>query len=175
MQQRSTIRTGRLDVRPLNTTDLEAFHRLWSDPEVIFWGASGDRASSERLLQGLLARTLPGVTPSGWFAVIRRTDGAFVGDVVLQPAPWSHDDVEVGWHTMRAEQRKGYATEAARGLLDHARGSGVRRVSAVILPNNLPSQSVAVRIGMHRTGTMIEHGGRPHDLWRCELRHLRPL
>jgi RimJ/RimL family protein N-acetyltransferase len=173
MQQGSTIRTERLDVRPLKTDDLEAFHRLWSDPEVIFWGASGDLASSERLLSGLLARTLPGITPSGWFAVVRRSDGAFVGDVVLQPAPWSRHDVEIGWHTMRVEQRKGYATEAARGLLDHARAVGIRSVSAVILPRNLASQSVAVRIGMRRTG-MVDHAGRLHDLWRRELSDPRP-
>ena len=142
-------------------------------PEVIFWGASADLASSERLLGGLLARTLPGVTPSGWFAVIRRNDGAFVGDVVLQPAPWSRDAVEIGWHTMRIEQRKGYATEASRGLVAHARAMGIRSVSAVILPRNLASQSVAVRIGMRRTG-MVDHGGRPHDLWHRELSDTDP-
>lgn len=62
-------------------------------------------------------------------------------------------------------QGKGYATEAARVLLAHARDRGVATVEAVILPSNLPSQSVAVRIGMRRTG-MVDHGGLPHDLWR---------
>src|SRR5690606_38396087 len=123
--------------------------------------------SSRRLLTRLLPRTIPGVEPSGWFGVWRRDDGVFVGDVVLQPAPWAQV-AEIGWHIAAAHQGRGYATEAARGLLEHARAAGLPRVEAGILPENLPSQSVAVRLRMRRTG-MVEHGGRPHDLWVIDL------
>lgn len=168
MDEQQMIRTARLDVRPLDMDDLHAFHDLWSDPDVIFWGASRDLVTSEQMLTRLMARTIPGVSPSGWLAVIRRSDGVFVGDVVLQPAPWARDDAEIGWHVARAHQGRGYATEAARGLLAHAQAIDVMHVSAVILPDNLASQAVAVRIGMRRTG-MIEHGGMPHDMWRIDL------
>jgi RimJ/RimL family protein N-acetyltransferase len=167
-EHQQTIRTARLDVRPLDMDDLHSFHALWSDPDVIFWGASRDLTTSEQLLTRLVARTIPGLSPSGWFAIIRRNDGAFVGDVVLQPAPWARDDAEVGWHLATTHQGRGYATEAARGLLAHAQAMGVTQVGAVILPDNLASQAVAVRLGMRRTG-MIEHGGRPHDMWRIDL------
>lgn len=167
-QHQQTIRTARLDVRPLDMDDLHAFHTLWSDPEVIFWGASSDLAASRQMLTRLLARTIPGIWPSGWFAVLRRRDGLFVGDVVLQPGPWARNIAEIGWHVGRAYQGRGYATEAARGLLVHARATGVTRVGAAILPNNLASQTVAVRIGMRRAG-MVEHGGRPHDMWQIDL------
>jgi RimJ/RimL family protein N-acetyltransferase len=87
-EQRQIIRTARLDVRPLAMDDLHDVHALWSDPDVIFWGASSDVTMSEQMLTRLMARTIPGLSPSGWFAIIRRSDGVFVGDVVLQPAPW---------------------------------------------------------------------------------------
>lgn len=164
----AVIRTARLDVRPLDMEDLEAFHTVWGDPDVIFWGASPDLEATRHTLTRLLPRTIPGVTPSGWFAVIDRHDGAFVGDVVLQPSPWARDHVEIGWHIAAAKQGRGYATEAARGLLEYARDVGIRRVEAVILPRNLPSQTVAVRLGMRNTGTVIEHGGLPHDLWTID-------
>lgn len=167
-EQRQMIRTARLVVRPLGMDDLPDFHALWSDPDVVFWGASTDVTMSEQMLTRLLARTIPGLSPSGWFAITRRSDGVFVGDVVLQPAPWARDDAEIGWHVARSHQGRGYATEAARGLLMHAQAMGVTEVGAAILPDNLASQTVAVRIGMRRTG-MVEHGGRPHDMWRIDL------
>lgn len=164
----SVIQTERLDVRPLETDDLEAFHTVWGDPDVIFWGANEDVEASRQTLTQVLARTVSGVTPSGWFAVVHRADGTFVGDVVLQPAPWGPDDIEIGWHVAAAHQGRGYATEAARGLLEFARDIGVSQVGAVILPQNLPSQTVAVRLGMRNTGTVIEHGGLPHDRWHID-------
>lgn len=167
-RQRATIRTARLDVRPLTMDDLDAFHALWSDPRVIFWGALDDRDASRRMLTSVLARTIPGLGPSGWFAVVRRDDGAFVGDVVLQPAPWAPDQPEIGWHTATAHQGRGYATEAARELLAHARAAGVPDVEAAILPDNLPSQTVAVRIGMRMRGA-VDRSGLLHDLWRIDL------
>lgn len=163
-----TFRTQRLDVRPLTLDDLEAFHAIWGDPEVVFWGASPDLEASRRRLTDFSRRRLDGVAESGWFALVHRERGVVVGDVVLEPASWDPALAEVGWHVARAHQRRGYATEAAAGLLAHARRVGLDRAWAKILPSNAPSRTVAARLGMRRVGTVDDAGVR-HDLWAVEL------
>jgi ribosomal-protein-alanine N-acetyltransferase len=80
------LHTTRLIIRQLTMDDLEAFHQIWGDPDVIFWGAMHDLDGSRILLQGLLKRRLDGIDESGWFGVFRRADMQFVGNVVIEPA-----------------------------------------------------------------------------------------
>ena len=56
--------------------------------------------------------------------------------------------IEVGYHVRAALQGLGYATEAAAACRDHARDVlGVKRLIAIINPENGPSQRVAEKIG----------------------------
>lgn len=160
--------TQRLEVRRLTMADLDAFHEIWGDPAVIFWGAARDRAASRARLQDFVDRRLDGIVDSGWFAVVRQRDGQLVGDVVLQPAPWDRDLAEVGWHFAKAWQGRGYATEAAAGLLAHAKQHGVEGVYAKILPDNVASRGVALRLGMRIVGELDDPHG-VHDLWAKAL------
>ena len=94
------------------------------------------------------------------WAVERIDDGRLLGTVLLNSIPASSTeeplppsgDVEVGWHFHPDAWGSGYATEAARRVLDHAFASGLREVVAVTYPENLASQAVAVRIGMTERG-----------------------
>ena len=58
-------------------------------------------------------------------------------------------DVEVGYHVRAELQGHGYATEAAAACHAYARDVlGVRRLIAIIHPDNVPSQRVAEKIGL---------------------------
>lgn len=160
--------TPRLEVRRLTMADLDAFHAIWGDPAVIFWGAAKDREATRARLQDFIGRRLDGIDDSGWFAVVRQRDAQLVGDVVLEPAPWDRDLAEVGWHVAAAWQGHGYATEAAAGLLAHARQHGVEAVYAKILPDNVASRGVAMRLGMRVVGHLDDPHG-IHDLWAKTL------
>lgn len=157
--------TARLEALPMGPADAEDLHTVWGDPEVIFWGAHADLDATRSFLVVCLARSAAG-PPLGWFGLRRRTDGAFLGDVVLQPAPWDAAVVEIGWHLARDAQGDGYATEAARGALAHAAAHGVAEVEAIVLPSNAPSQAVARRIGLVPTGTTVDREAGTHNLWR---------
>lgn len=161
--------TARLHARSMGIADAEELHRVWGDPEVIFWGALADLDATRSFLVVTLARSAGG-PPLGWFGLRRRTDGAFLGDVVLQPAPWDAEVVEIGWHLARTAQGQGYVTEAAIGALTHAAAHGVGEVEAIVLPRNAPSQAVARRIGLEPTGTTLEREAGTHDLWRGPTR-----
>ena len=83
-------------------------------------------------------------------------EGVRVGTVLLKPIPDSGADtardVEVGWHFHPHAWGHGYATEAARAVLDHAWPSGLTRVVAVTHPENTASQGVCRRLGMTARG-----------------------
>jgi [ribosomal protein S5]-alanine N-acetyltransferase len=110
-----------------------------------------------------------GSPTSGWFAVLRRDDGQFVGDVVLEPASWDEGVPEIGWHFAKEWQGLGYATEAAAGLLEFAHGQGIPVVYAKILRTNVASQGVARRIGMSVVGSLEDHPAGLHDIWAKHL------
>jgi RimJ/RimL family protein N-acetyltransferase len=76
--------------------------------------------------------------------------GNFVGDCGLT---WQTIDgqrfLELGYHTARRRQGRGYATEAARACLELAAGPiGESHVVAIINPENTPSRRVAEKLGM---------------------------
>jgi RimJ/RimL family protein N-acetyltransferase len=86
--------------------------------------------------------------------------GRPLGTVMLQPLPASgpaeplrpSGDTEIGWHFHPDAWGRGYATEAARALLDAAFETGLPRLLAVTHPGNTASQRVCERLGMRRLG-----------------------
>ena len=60
--------------------------------------------------------------------------------------------LEVGWLLVHHAWGRGYATEAARASVRHARQElGAGELISLIAPENVPSQRVAERLGMHPT------------------------
>ena len=84
--------------------------------------------------------------------VRRRRDGQAVGTV--QATVTSGDGgprAAVAWVIGMPYQGFGFATEAARGLVDWLRHNGVRDIVASIHPDNLASAAVARRAGLRPT------------------------
>jgi RimJ/RimL family protein N-acetyltransferase len=82
----------------------------------------------------------------------------FLGWVLLIPRDAVGPEIEIGWRLNRDAWGYGYATEAARPVVEHAfRSVGVEKIFADIHPGNAASMKVAERIGMRFTG-VGEHG-----------------
>ena len=77
------------------------------------------------------------------WAVVRKEDDLFLGDcgVVLQPIE-DRTELEIGYHILRREWGRGYATESARGALDRGFAMGVAEAYAVVRPENHRSLAV---------------------------------
>jgi RimJ/RimL family protein N-acetyltransferase len=160
------IQTSRLELRDWTAADGGAFHRIWGDPDVIWWGHTTTPEDSQRFLDTVIERGRePGL---GWCAVLLPGTQASIGSVGLQHAPEPRDDIEIGWHLERTAWGNGYATEAAAALLDHAFERGLERVVADIVPGNERSVSVATRLSMHRVAE-VQRSGLTHDLWAIEV------
>lgn len=157
--------TERLDLVPFGPGFEAAFHTIWGDPEVIWWG---HHHSAERSADGyarLLDRIAALPAGLGWAFLRLRATREIVGDVVLDVAPPQFGGVEIGWHLARAHWGQGYATEGARPLLGGAWDVGLDEVIATIVPVNLLSIRVAERLGMRRRGPTIERSGLAHGVW----------
>jgi RimJ/RimL family protein N-acetyltransferase len=160
------VRTERLRLRPWAEADAPAFHRIWGDPDVIFWGPAKDLEESRAILVKVAARCAGLPPPVGWHAILEAEGGDIVGNAVLQPATYAPGDLEVGWHLRRDRWGRGYATEACRALVAEAFARlDVPRLTCVILPSNLRSQAVARRLGFRVQAHDVLHAGLPHDLW----------
>jgi RimJ/RimL family protein N-acetyltransferase len=75
---------------------------------------------------------------------------AFLGDLRLTiQLVEGIAEVEIAWHVARTRWREGIATEAATAVRDHAFGDlGLRRLIALVRPDNDASQGVARKLGM---------------------------
>ncbi len=159
------IETERLVVREFTGADVRDVARAFADPEVIWWDPAPFTIDAAR---AWVARALEryAVTGMGLYGVALRAGARLIGDCGLvardvEGAPV----VEIGWHLERASWGHGYATEAARGVLTHAADLGLRRVCALIVPDNRRSRRVALKLGMaiERRGRVGRPGARPLD------------
>ena len=158
------LRSPRLRLRPWRLDDAEAFHAIWGDPEVIWWGASESLEQSREGLEALLTRHPTWPNGVGWFAVTPRDDDEILGDVLTQPAKFV-DGIEIGWHFKRSAWGRGYATEAASCVLAYAHDFlRIDPVYAIVATQNDRSLRVVQKLSMQRLRT-LEYSGLSHILF----------
>jgi RimJ/RimL family protein N-acetyltransferase len=94
----------------------------------------------------------------GWCArlMVDRNDGSLVGNCGFHGPPQDVGRAEIGYTVLERCRNRGFATEAARALLDYAATHGTARVFASAAPHNEPSLRVIEKLGFHKTGTQID-------------------
>jgi [ribosomal protein S5]-alanine N-acetyltransferase len=121
-------------------------------------------------LEFMLARLADGSDPAGWwlhFVVLREAAAGrtLIGSVGYKGPPSPDGTVEVGYGIVAEHQRRGYASEAVRGLVRRAFAApAVRRVIAETYPALTPSIGVLRKCGFR----LIGEGSEP-DVIRFEL------
>jgi RimJ/RimL family protein N-acetyltransferase len=85
---------------------------------------------------------------------IELPDRTVAGTVLFKPLPNGVGEVEVGWHLHPDSWGHGYATEAARTVIDRGFSGGVPEVYAVVRPGNEASMAVCRRLGMTPLGRL---------------------
>lgn len=152
------LETERLVLRRFTRHDLDMLCDLWSRPEVARWSGPRRPRAREEVREGLANQPgRAGAHPStAVLAIVPKGEERPVGVALLVPLPASsgsdRQDVEIGWHLFPEAQGRGYATEAARALVERAAAGGIREVHAVTDPANEASQAVCRRLGMTDLG-----------------------
>jgi RimJ/RimL family protein N-acetyltransferase len=154
------LETERLVIREWRDDDLEPFAAMLGDPETMRYYP---RPYSPEEAWAFIERNRARYVANGFglWALEERGTGAFVGDCgLVSTLVEGMAEVEIIWHVVRERWRQGIATEAAAAIRDHGFGPvGLRRLIALIRPDNDPSQGVARKLGMG-----IERTAEFHDL-----------
>jgi RimJ/RimL family protein N-acetyltransferase len=159
------LRTERLLLRHWSESDLPAFFGVYSRDDVVRWLGPHPRRPVATLteardrLSRWHARENGLAVPLGLWAIVPLTEDGQpaepAGTLALMPlsdADGPTGLTEVGWHLHPARQGQGLATEAAQAILAMAAKSGMDQVLALTDLDNLASQRVAARLGMHDEG-----------------------
>jgi len=138
------IETERLVLTPEEATDAEWFAELLT--------ARGTRTFTvEEALQRIndMTKTLE-ATGIGALVLRRRPDGEALGYVAIVVGRGSLDEPELAFELLPRAHGQGYATEAARALLDAAFDTGRCRIWATVGSWNNASLRVLEKLGFRR-------------------------
>ena len=150
------LATERLVIRPYREDDATALHEVFGSPEVMKWTPSPpskDVAETAQRLARTMAFTARQPAGMGLWALERKDTSEFLGQVGLFPVEGKGPEVEVAYELAPRVWGHGYATEAARSLIAYGFGElGLRRIVALILPDNARSRNVASKCGLTLEG-----------------------
>ncbi len=120
--------------------------------------------------ESFLARLREAVSVDPWrdgFGVVHLADQRLIGLCSFVGPPDAEGGVEISYGIAPEFEGQGYATEAARLLVDHAFANGrVQRVWAHTLPEGNASTRVLQKCGFKRCGELIDPVDGP--VWRWE-------
>lgn len=153
------LETPRLRIRDWTLDDAPTVLDIHSRIEVVQWLDDGppnlcrDLDGAITRIQRWRGRDEP---PLGQWAIEVTDDGPLhgraIGSVMLLRLPNGDGEVEIGWNLHPDAWGRGYASEAARAVLQHGFEAGLEEIHAVTHLTNGPSQAVAHRIGMEHRG-----------------------
>lgn len=152
------IKTERLVLRALLESDLQHHQALYSHRDVLRYLC--DEALSGDAFDAHFTRRLNPLLPDEgeWLNLAVLHQDEFIGEVGLTLASRSHRQCEIGYVFDPAFSGQGFATEAARAMVDlaftllHA-----HRISARMDARNHASAAVAGRLGMSQEAHLIDN------------------
>ncbi|MFI6334712.1 GNAT family N-acetyltransferase [Streptomyces sp. NPDC050535] len=160
------IATTRLDLLPLRVEHAREMAGVLSDPALhAFIGGAPAAPDALRSRYERLVGGSPDPAVTWWNWVLRhREDACLVGTV---QATVTGDVVEIAWVVGTPWQRRGFAGEAVRGLVEWlGRQPRLRTVVAHVHPGHLASAAVAGAAGLTGTGRLEDGEVR----WELPLR-----
>ncbi|MFJ5216358.1 GNAT family N-acetyltransferase [Streptomyces sp. NPDC088354] len=156
-----SIRAGELTLRPFAKEDVEATQAACSDELTQRWLPLPQPYTLDDATAWCtnVAHALRESGDGIHFAITGAQDQRLLGTVGLKKTDWRALVSEVGYWTAPWARRSGIATAATRALghwlLDH---QGFARMELKAATENVASQRVATRAGLHREGVMRNAG-----------------
>lgn len=156
------LETDRLMLREWSSDDAEAAFVFRGDPAVSrYLSATGephpDVAYTRSWLEEFIAR-YPVWNGLGHWAIVEKESGEVIGGAGLEELE-ENPDPQVFYNLRLDRWGRGYATEVARALIDHAFSHlGLSRVVGVAFADNAASLQVLHKTGMTYRGQVFAYG-----------------
>ena len=147
------IFTERLALRPYESSDLHQLHAvLYSDEQAMaLLGGPRDLSGTRFALERSMNQQ--GLSGFSFWPVFERESGLLIGEAGLFPLAPDGPDVALGYAFGSPWWGRGYATEAARGVVAEAFGElGLERLVAITREANLGSRHVLQKLGFSMEG-----------------------
>ncbi len=141
------LSTPRLRLTPVEAADTAFVLEILNDPG---WIANiGDRGvRTPEQAAGYIADRFAG---KAWWVVRDAATGEALGLAGIVPTRPGMEVPDIGYAFLARHSGKGYATEAAQVVLEHARAAlGMARLAAITTLANTPSQRVLEKLGFRR-------------------------
>jgi ribosomal-protein-alanine N-acetyltransferase len=164
------IETPRLVLRPFRLDDVEAFHVILSQPEVmqylpenvmtldevrkivVWYQMTYEKNTPDNIIKWSLAVCLKsGTIPQQAVGHpdLLDSDTCVIGWAGVGPLEFDESQTEIFYGLSSQHWGKGYSTEAAQAVLDYAFGTiGLKRLVGVTKPENVASVKILEKIGM---------------------------
>ena len=141
------IKTQRLLLRRFEPTDEETFVAQITDPDFMQYsraGALSDAVARANFIQRLALSE----TQFTKLAIIEKSSGRHIGYCGVDRCELeAKQELELGYRLIASTRGNGYATEAARAVLDYYQQQGITDIIAFTAHGNAPSQAVLKKLG----------------------------
>ncbi|MBV8725089.1 MAG: GNAT family N-acetyltransferase [Candidatus Eremiobacteraeota bacterium] len=154
------IETARLVIRTFEPRDAQAWAAMLSDPDVRRYVPPSPVPAVADFSRAL-ERRLRMERESGCalWAVEPKALGTLVGQCGLVPVEGKGPEIEIAYHFAKESWGNGYATEAAKAVLQYGLQTiGLERIIAIVMPQNVASCRVAEKAGMRFEGAATYYG-----------------
>lgn len=152
------ISTERLDLVVLTATWLQAHVKGEALPDLGFFDPDAFLSGAQFVVNLRLEQLAHDPAQEPWLlrAIVLRDSATAVGYANFHAPPDERGMVEIGYQVLPLHRRRGYASEAARGMWDWAARHGARVLRAAVAPDNVPSLALVRNAGFVEVGRQMD-------------------
>ncbi|MFF4411127.1 GNAT family N-acetyltransferase [Streptosporangium sp. NPDC001559] len=147
------LETERLTMRPWAESDADELRDLHTE--------RGKGTPTVEHVRAIIAKQLTATATTGiaLLPIRRRVEGDFIGYCGLIVGRCTVEEPEIAYELFQRVHGRGYATEAARAVLDAAVATGRKRLWSTVGSWNTPSLRVLEKLGFERDHLSTEENG----------------
>ena len=154
------LETDRLLLRDFREDDWPALAAYWDDPRYLRYLPDYD--DIEQVVREFVASFVAAQSDQPrrtWqLAIIRRDDGRLIGSCGIRIDDPQLGEANIGYELNPEDWDQGFATEAARAILDFGFGElALHRIYADCIADNAGSAKVMEKLGMRREGHLRQN------------------
>jgi RimJ/RimL family protein N-acetyltransferase len=163
----AVLETERLRLRRWRPSDAEEYRGLWTerDPRALRRIDADGHPTVDEIRGWLVGNPLSAEPGLGLLPIERRDNDEFIGYCGLIVGHASFDEPEIAYELARRAHGHGYATEAARAVVEAATRTGRQRLWATVRDWNTASFRVLEKLGFYRSGRVTEDPDRGDSIW----------
>ncbi|MFW2134984.1 GNAT family N-acetyltransferase [Chryseobacterium sp. TY4] len=145
-----SFETERLILKPTDLEDIDFIFELMNTPKWTEYIGDRNIKTQDDAKQYIINRHLPNFENNGFgsYTLILKENGSKIGSSGLFKRE-SLEVVDIGFAFLPEYEGKAYGYESSKKILEAAKNDfGLKKVSAITLPNNIASQKLIEKLGL---------------------------